>query len=158
MLIALFLFFVSAIADGGECQPYKGQSLHLLYATHFNVEYLQDGRKIVTDGADRKLLLVPRGGEVIEFPMASPVIRIPVRRVVTRWSTIPSLLQALGTMRTIVGVTTRREELCNEQIKERMAQGAVARCGRSHHVDGCTAGNRLRHVGVPARGRRPAHL
>jgi len=135
MLIALFLFFVTAIAGGGECQPYKGQSLHLLYATHFNVEYLLDGRKIVTDGAGRKLLLVPRGREIIGLSPASPVIRIPVKRVVTRWSTIPSLLQALGTMRTIVGVTTRREELCNEQIKERMAQGAITSLGAHGTID-----------------------
>ena len=128
VLIALFIFFVTSTADGG-------QSLHLLYATHFNVEYLQDGRKRVTDGAGRKLLLVPRGQEMSGLPPASPVIRIPVKRVVTRWSTIPSLLQALGTMRTIVGVMTRREESCNEQIKEWLAQGTVASLGAHGTVD-----------------------
>ena len=134
-LIVLFVFFVGAIVGEGECQSYRAKTLHLLYATHFNVEYLQDGRKIVTDGAGRKLLLVPRGRKTVGLPPANQIIRIPVKRVVTRWSTIPSLFQALGTMRTIVAVTTRREELCNEQIKERMAQGVVIALGDHETID-----------------------
>ena len=128
-LASVFALFLGVSTAQG------GIPLRLKYATHFHIEYLKNGCKIVTDGAGRKLLLVPRGQEMSGLPPASPVIRIPVKRVVTRWSTIPSLLQALGKIRTIVGVTARREESCNEQIHERLAQGTVETLGAHGTID-----------------------
>ncbi|NSJ93237.1 hypothetical protein G7A79_29740, partial [Coprococcus sp. MSK.21.13] len=41
----------------------KDKSNEIKYATKFKVEYLDNGVKLVTDGANRKLLLVPKGQE-----------------------------------------------------------------------------------------------
>ncbi|OPX33727.1 MAG: hypothetical protein B1H11_12035 [Desulfobacteraceae bacterium 4484_190.1] len=134
MSILLLLVFAGT-AKGGIVGPYKGVPLHLRYATHFHVEYLANGCKRVTDGAGRELLLVPRGQKAGAARQDSMVIRIPVKRVITKWTTIPPLLRAVGVMDSIVGVTTRKKDWHIKEIRTGMEEGRIKYVGESRTTD-----------------------
>ncbi len=125
----VIFFLCLSVSEGGS-------PLKLLYATHFHVDYLQNGCKKVTDGAGRELLLVPqRKKPDPAYRKDVTIVRIPVSKVITRWSTIPAFLKALGVMNTLVGVTTRKEEWCAEDIKMMMDQGIIKNIGTRNAVD-----------------------
>ncbi len=133
-LIVLF-FLLAGTARGGTVPLPRGIPLHLRYATHFQVEYLGNGCKLVTDGAGRKLLLVPRGQRPPKGYKQDQIIAIPVRRVVCKWTTIPPLLRALGVMDSVVGVTTREENWHIAGIRKGMAAGRIKYLGESRATD-----------------------
>jgi len=134
-ILIVLLFLLAGIAGKGTCGMPKGAPLHLRYASCFHVEYLGNGQKRVIDGAGRSLLLVPWGQKVGVIPKGDTVIRIPVKRVVTRWTTIPPLLGVLGVMDSIVGVTTRKEWWHIKEIRRRIEQGSIKCLGGSTTID-----------------------
>ena len=122
----LFMGFFSA----------QGKTLGLQYATHFHIEYLDNGCKIVTDGMGRRFCLAPRGKHPASRDTDQmPVIQVPLHRVATRWSTIPGFLSVLNVLDTVKGVTRRKEEWCARKIKRQMDQGAVADLGNPGSMD-----------------------
>ena len=134
ILIFLIVFFAGP-AKGGVAKPYKGLSFHIRYATHFRIEYLENGCKLVTDGIGRKLLLTPRGQIPPEGYKQDQVIEIPVRKVVAKWTTIPPLLKVLGVIDSIVGVTIREKEWHIDEIKKGMEKGRIRYLGGSRETD-----------------------
>ena len=133
----LFLLFsiLAGTAMGAPAKPQRGIPLQLQYATHFRIEYLGNGRKLVTDGAGRKLLLIPRGQRPPEGYRQNQIIEIPVRRVVSKWTTIPPLLKALGVIDSIVGVTTREKQWHIDEIRRGMEEGKIKYLGESRVTD-----------------------
>ncbi|MBW1966079.1 MAG: ABC transporter substrate-binding protein [Deltaproteobacteria bacterium] len=134
ILIVFFSLF-AGIAGGSTAKLRRGIPLHLRYAHHFHIEYLGNGCKRVTDGAGRKLLLVPRGQKVAVTLHDSMVIRIPVKRVVTKWTTIPPLLKVLGVMGSVAGVTTRKRQWHIDEIRKGMEEGRIKYLGESRATD-----------------------
>ena len=132
----MVLFFLLAGTAAGGTGPLPGGiPLHLRYATHFQVEYLGNGCKLVIDGAGRKLLLVPRGQRPPKGYQPDQVIETPVKKVVSKWTTIPPLLRALGVMNSIVGVTTREKDWHIAGIRKGMAAGRIKYLGSSRATD-----------------------
>lgn len=125
--ILIFLFVSIGMA--------YGTPLHLQYATHFQIESIAGGCKLVTDGAGRRLLLVPRGKRPPKGYRCSEVIEIPVKRVVTKWTTIPPLLKAIGVVGSIVGVTTRQKNWYIKEIRQGMKQGRIKYLGQARATD-----------------------
>ena len=133
VIVVIFSVFLTASRVCGE--DHKGIFLPLHYATGFKVEYLENGCKIVTDGAGRRLLLLLRGQVIPAGHEYNNVVEIPVKRIVTRWTTIPPLLKALGVMDSIAGVTTRKEEWHINEIKRGMEAGKIKYLGKSRATD-----------------------
>ncbi len=129
ILVFLLVFFFITI-------PAFGKHLALQYATHFNIEYLEMGCKMVTDGMDRRFLLVPWDKKIsMDDRNTVRVIRIPIKKVATRWSTIPGFLNALNVLDSLLGVTTRKEEWCAKAVKKMMDQGIVENLGNPGAID-----------------------
>jgi len=137
--ISLFichLFFFVSFSNEGKCIREIKRKFSVQYATHFKVKYLQNGCKLVIDGAGRKLLLIHSTDKVtIKNVLIDEIIKIPVRRVITRWSTIPSFLRSLEVGDTIVGVVTRKEEPCSEYLKSRLTSRNIEIVGGPGSLD-----------------------
>jgi len=133
VIVVVFSFFWGSSKVCGE--DHKGIFFPLQYATGFKVEYLGNGCKQVTDGAGRRLLLLPRGQVIPASHEYNNVVEIPVKRVVTKWTTIPPLLRALGVMDSIVGVTTRKKDWHIMEIRRGMEEGRVKYLGESRATD-----------------------
>ncbi|MFD3158178.1 ABC transporter substrate-binding protein [Haloimpatiens sp. FM7330] len=110
------------------------KEIKLKYSKGFNIKYLEDGVKIVTDGENRKLLLVPRGKKAPK-DYKLPVIYTPVKKIVP-FSTIQvSILRALGELDSVVGVTTKEDKWFINDIKKGMKDGKIAFVGKSRTPD-----------------------
>lgn len=59
----------------------KNKANKIKYATKFQVEYLDNNVKLVTDGVDRKLLLVPKGEKKPDGYDNVQVIKTPIDNV-----------------------------------------------------------------------------
>jgi len=126
LFLLIFLF-------EGKC--IGGVSNFIQCATHFRIKHLKsEDSKLITDGAGRKLLLVHHIDKVT-VKNINAVIKIPVKRVITRWSTIPSFLRSLGVEDTIVAVVTREEEPCDEYIKHRIYSRNIEIIGGPSSID-----------------------
>jgi len=134
-ILVLHIFFAFFVVGEGECGQISKSNLSVQYATHFKLKYLKSGRKLIVDGSGRKLLLVHEGGGAVSSNSTGSTMAIPVRRVIIRWSTIPSFLKALGVQDTVAGVVTRNEEACDEYIKTRIAGGDIEVVGGHGSID-----------------------
>lgn len=65
------------VADVVKMYP-AGSNAHLKFAKNFNIEYLENGMKIVTDGRKRKMLLLQKGQQSPEKYKDLPSITIPI--------------------------------------------------------------------------------
>ena len=100
------------------------------YATHFDLAYLENGCKRITDGAGRTLLLVPRGASAdIGTAEKDLVIDIPIKRAVMCSTPLASLLRVLGETDSIVGVSTPRAHWFIDEIATGMDDGKIAFLG-----------------------------
>ena len=132
IIVIFSVFLVGSRVCGKD---YKGTFLSLQYATGFKVEYLGNGCKLVTDGAGRTLVLLPRAQVIPAGHQYNNAVEIPVTRVVTKWTTIPPLLRALGVIDSIAGVTTREKEWHINEIKRGMKTGRIKYLGESRATD-----------------------
>lgn len=101
------------------------------YATGFDVKYLADGCKLVTDGEDRKLLLVPRGKKAPAGYKGIPVIYTPIDNVLAASLTQVCLLRPLNVLDSISGVTTEKDKWYIDEIKKGLENGSVTYVGGS---------------------------
>ncbi len=128
IIILVILFFIAC--------PVQGKHLKLQFATHFNIEYIGMGCKIVTDGMGHRFFLVPRDQKInLNGYNNIPIIRTPIKKVATRWSTIPGFLTALDVLESLIGVTTRNEEWCALAVKKMIDQGIVVNLGNPGAID-----------------------
>ena len=102
-------------------------------ATHFELTYLGNGCKRITDGAGRKLLLVPRGTSAdVSDAEKDLVIEIPVKRAVMGSTPLASLLRVLGETDSIVGVSQPKTHWFIDEIITGMDEGRIAYLGEIH--------------------------
>lgn len=113
--------------------------LGIKYAELYNIEYLENDVKLVTDGDGNQILLVPEEAEVPEGYDAM-VVTTPIKHAIFTSTTHIGLLGALNDESlydTIAAVTTDKDSWTTPQIVERMESGTIAYVAQDHW----TAGN-----------------
>ncbi|MEW9094780.1 MAG: ABC transporter substrate-binding protein [Clostridiaceae bacterium] len=114
----------------------KNKDDKIKYATKFNVEYLDDNVKLVTDGADRKLLLVPKGEKKPEGYDDIQVINTPIDNVLLCSSIHTSLIRPLDVFDTVGCVTTYDIDKGHiDEINHRMKSGLITYVGKNTALD-----------------------
>lgn len=101
------------------------QSITLKYAQGFKIENLSDGYKVVTDGENRRILLVPKGKEVPSDYKDMPVVYTPVERVVVASTTFASAMRPLRVLNSIVGVNADKDQWYIEEVKKGIENGSI---------------------------------
>ncbi|KAJ52360.1 iron complex transport system substrate-binding protein [Clostridium tetanomorphum] len=114
----------------------KNKSDKIKYATKFNVEYLDNNVKLVTDGANRKLLLVPKGQKKPEGYDKIPVINTPIDNVLLCSSVHSSLIRPLDVFDTVKCVTKYDVDQGHiDEINDRMKKGSITYVGKLAALD-----------------------
>jgi iron complex transport system substrate-binding protein len=101
--------------------------LSVRYAKHFNIEYLQDGVKLVTDYDGRKSLLVPDGVEAPPVE-ADLLVRTPVKKAFFMSTTHVGILGVLddeSLYDSVAAVTIPAEQWVIEPIAEGLRSGRI---------------------------------
>jgi len=112
--------------------------MQVLYAKNFSVKYLDSGVKLVTDGAGRKTLLVPKGVKKPSGYDDVQTVTTPVKRMLLCSSTNPSYLRPLGddVFNSVAAVTTYDKGKGQiDQIDERLQSGITVYVGQNKSLD-----------------------
>ncbi|MCL2070540.1 MAG: ABC transporter substrate-binding protein [Treponema sp.] len=109
-----------------------GDGLGVRYAANFNIEYLADSVKLVTDSDGNSLLLVPRGTPVPSAYADAPMLEAPISSAMFTSTTFVALLGALenDSLYDAVSIVTIPE---SHWTTEQILQGF--RNGRTHFVE-----------------------
>jgi iron complex transport system substrate-binding protein len=110
---------VPVSADGG--------TTGLMYATHFSIERLDGGAKLVTDFDGRRCLLVPEGVETPKVA-ADMIVRTPVKRAFFMSATQAGFLDALGDeslFDSIIAVTVPADDWVIRPVAEGLRSGRI---------------------------------
>lgn len=131
------------MSNGGESEKiidentglvHKGE-LELKYAEHFEVDYYEDGYKIITDASDRRVLIVPEGKEVPEMKEELPIIQQPVDTFAVYSTIDPSWFRPIDEVDRIVAVTYEEEKWKIEDMAKRLKNGDAKYIGKSSALD-----------------------
>jgi len=128
--------------DGGDTQlsDLPATGLGIRQAENFDIQFLADNVKLLTDSAGRELLLVPDGSAApAEYKDASQVTT-PVKRAMFTSTTQVGFLSALeeaGVYDSIAAVTTEASQWSTPEMSERFASGQITYIAE----DSWTAGN-----------------
>jgi iron complex transport system substrate-binding protein len=111
--------------------------LGIKYAQNFNIDYLENGVKLVTDSDRNRLLLVPKGVKAPSGYSGAVVIETPITSALYTSTTYVGFLGALETdsvYDSVTAVCTTEEEWTTPQILARF------RNGKTHYINhGLTA-------------------
>lgn len=114
--------------------------LSLKYAEGFRVDYF-DGYKVVTvvvpgseTGETLQYLLVQRGRKSPGGYEGAPMIRIPVRALITTSTTHLPHIEKLDELESLVAVDNVRF-VSSEAVRQRFAEGGIAEVGRGKSID-----------------------
>lgn len=99
------------------------------FATGFRIKYVGNGCKLVTDGENFRLLLVPRGKTAPKGVVADKTISIPLENVLTLSSTFVGSMEKLGVLDSVKAVTTSKDFWYIPEIKEAMENGEIEYVG-----------------------------
>ncbi|MBE6066061.1 ABC transporter substrate-binding protein [Clostridium cochlearium] len=114
----------------------KNKSNEIKYATKFKVEYLDNDVKLVTDGANRKLLLVPKGQEKPKGYDDANVIKTPIDNVLLCSTVHTSLIRPLDVFDTVNCVTKYDVDQGHiDEINDRMKKGSITYVGKLAALD-----------------------
>ncbi len=108
------------------------------HASHFNIEYLDDGYKIVTDGMERRLLLCPRGKPLLKGFDKTRAVEIPVRRVALNNTVNAALLRPIRALDSIAGICLGGMGMTAtnfDTIQKGVASGKIIHLGNGNPVD-----------------------
>ncbi len=114
---------------------YDIEELKIIYAKNFDIDYMENGVKIVTDSEGRKLLLVPKDKEVSEGYEDTVLIRTPIDNVIC---TSTPMIGFLGIFKkeelydSITAVTTSKENWTTPEILERLENGKITYIEQNH--------------------------
>lgn len=111
------------------------RSLELEYANNFAVDYCANGCKIITDGGQRKFLLVPEGAQVPAATGGMIVLQAPLTKLGCFSTTHATLFHALGALDKINLVTTAQEKWYIEQVAQQIADGSTIYVGKNSEPD-----------------------
>ncbi len=131
LIVLFFLIIPSSILSAPDTY------LPLQYAKQFKILYLDNGCKLVVDGIGRKVLLLPKNQQFKKgkYRDIDVIIKIPVNKVIVRWTTIPPLLKALGVVDSVIGVTAPKQDWYIKEIKRRMEQGKTFYIGEYKSIN-----------------------
>ncbi|MCD6305425.1 MAG: ABC transporter substrate-binding protein [Deltaproteobacteria bacterium] len=101
----------------------------------FTVKSLHDGRKEITDGIGRKLLLVPRGNKPLKGDEEARTVRVPVEKVVVYSAYNAALIKELGRVNSIAGVISPEERWYIPEIREGIRDGKISYIGEYKSID-----------------------
>lgn len=114
----------------------KNKFNEIKYATKFKVEYLDNNVKLVTDGANRKLLLVPKGEEKPDGYDDAQVIKTPIDNVLLCSTVHTSLIRPLDVYDTVKCVTTYDVDKGHiDEINDRMKKESITYVGKTNAMD-----------------------
>ncbi len=105
------------------------KELPLYYTNKFRIEYLDNGCKLVTDGENYRILLVPRGKTAPKGVVADKTVYIPLQRVMTGSSTFTGAMAKLNVLDSLKAVTTSANYWYIPRVKEMVNQGKVKYVG-----------------------------
>ena len=129
---------VNSPAGSGAADPNDltvVRSLELEYANNFAVDYCANGCKIITDGGQRKFLLVPEGAQVPAATGGMIVLQAPLTKLGCFSTTHATLFHALGALDKINLVTTAQEKWYIEQVAQQIADGSTIYVGKNSEPD-----------------------
>jgi iron complex transport system substrate-binding protein len=115
--------------DGGDGGVPANPALSIDYAEQFDIAYLDDGVKLVTDSDGRDILLVPEGVAVPADYADLPLVATPISRGFFGSTTFVGLLAALGVdsvYDAIAAVATEQQSWTTPQVLDRFATGQIA--------------------------------
>lgn len=107
----------------------KIKSLPVYFSNGFRIEYLDNGCKLVTDGENLRLLLVPEGKTAPKNVKADKTISIPLKKVMAASSTQVGYLLKLGALSSVKAVTTEAADWTTPAIKKAVEQGTIKYVG-----------------------------
>lgn len=119
------------ISDVEKMYP-AGSSVNLKFAKNFNIEYLENGMKIVTDGQNRKMLLLQKDQKAPEKYKDLPTIVLPITDAIYTSTTQVGYLRAFNDdtlFDSIVGVREKAEDWDFDAMKTRMVNGKIKDIG-----------------------------
>ncbi|WP_303868617.1 ABC transporter substrate-binding protein [Acetobacterium wieringae] len=118
-------------ADAGY-KSEDGNNIKLEYAKNFNIQYLKDNMKIVTDGEGKKMLLLQKGQTAPAEYKDLPSITIPIDKAIYTSTTQVGFLRAFDDDKlfdSIVGVRQKAEDWDFDAMKNRMLSGQIKDIG-----------------------------
>ncbi len=104
-------------------------NLRVLLAQDFDIQYLADGVKLVTDSAGRELLLTPRGAAAPAGYDGAAKISTPIRRAMFTSEVYVGFLEALeepGLYDSIAALTLEAGQWTSQAVADRFAGGQIA--------------------------------
>ncbi|PKM48047.1 MAG: ABC transporter substrate-binding protein [Firmicutes bacterium HGW-Firmicutes-8] len=107
----------------------KIKELPVYYSKNFRIRYLDNGCKLVTDGENYKILLVPRGETAPEGIVANKKISIPPKNVMAASSTFVGQMAKLNVLDSLKAVTTSKNTWFIPKVKELVSQGKIKYVG-----------------------------
>lgn len=110
-------------------------TMELKYTSDFSVKYLEDGSKLITDGIGRQLLLVQKGEDTPAGYEETPVVYIPIEKVIITSETQGSMLEPSEGIKTVVGYTENINDWYIEELKENIEKEKVAFLGGGESPD-----------------------
>lgn len=114
----------------------ESKSSFVKYATKFKVDNLDNNVKLVTDGSNRKLLLVPKGQDKPKGYDDAQVIKTPINNVLLCSTMQTSLIRPLDVFDTVGCVTKYDVNKGHiKEINDRMKKGKIAYVGKLSALD-----------------------
>lgn len=110
----------------------KPEQIDLMYAENFNIQYLEDGMKIVTDADGRDVLLLHKDQTAPAQYSELPTVTIPLSQAVYTSTTQVGFLRAFDDdtlFDSIVGVRQAAEDWDFDAMKTRMLNGDIVDIG-----------------------------
>lgn len=119
--------------NDGESQPADstgeaGQGFHIKNASNFDIQYLADGVKLLTDSAGRELLLTPEGTAVPTGYEDAVKVSTPIKRAMFTSTTHVGFLESLedaGLYGSIAALTTEESQWSNQAVLDGFASGQI---------------------------------
>ncbi|UCG28140.1 MAG: ABC transporter substrate-binding protein [Bacteroidales bacterium] len=116
------------------------QKLSLRYATGFNIDYYNDIKRITImnpwQGArnvNLEYYLAPKGVDLENLPQHAQVIRIPVKRIICMSTTHIGMLDFIGKLNSLVGISGSRY-VTNENVRSGIEKGDIVDIGYEQNI------------------------
>ena len=136
-IFKLLLLSISVLTLLSACKSNdSGEKKSFLQVGDFAINRISSERTEATDGAGRKLILIPRNAPMPKDCNPSQVIRVPVKSVVAYGDFDVSTLRALGVLEeTLVGVTRPEERWYYDDVKKGFKSGKIVFLGEPSSLD-----------------------